>query len=207
MVVGCKKEYFFHLAEQFGATIGGRDAWIMLGHAYFDRAFSAAFTRILEEVYDLPRTAPLLWESIYLDHVKELDMVIRRYPAGVINEFDSVDEIRGFDPMFMENVDSKVFDTISSALGCAESQIHDFYPLKQGITNLSCHFAVDDREYVYRHPGIGTDKIIDRRAETASLELVGEWLFIYYRHAADHIDCLLAEYESAARTTAKEARA
>ena len=76
----------------------------MLGHAYFDRAFSAAFTRILEEVYDLPRTAPLLWESIYLDHVKELDMVIRRYPTGMINEFDSVDEIRSFDPMFMENV-------------------------------------------------------------------------------------------------------
>ena len=206
-VVGCKKEYFFHLAEQFGATIGGRDAWIMLGHAYFDRAFSAAFTRIPEEVYDLPRTAPLLRESIYLDHVKELDMVIRRYPAGVINEFDSVDEIRGFDPMLMENVDSKVIGIISSALGCAKSQIHDFYPLKQGITNPFCHFAVDDREYVYRHPGIGTDKIIDRRAETASLELVGEWLFIYYRHAADHVDRLLAEYESAARATAKGARA
>ena len=156
-----------------GATVGGRDAWTMLGHAYFDRAFSATFTRILEEVYDLPRTAPLLWESIYLDHVKELDMVIRRYPAGVINEFDSVDEIRGFDPMLMENVDSKVIGIISSALGCAKSQIHDFYPLKQGITNLSCHFAVDDREYVYRHPGIGTDKIVDRRAETAALELAG----------------------------------
>ena len=230
-----------------GATIGGRDAWIMLGHAYFDRAFSAAFTRILEEVYDLPRTAPLLRESIYLDHVKELDMVIRRYPAGVINEFDSVDEIKGFDPMFMENVDSKVFDTISSALGCAKSQIHDFYPLKQGITNLSCHFAVDDWEYVYRHPGIGTDKIVDRRAETTALKLagrlgldrtlltsdpvegwkisrfiprmpshndffhinflVGEWLFIYYRHAADHVDRLLAEYESAACATVKGARA
>ena len=156
-----------------GATVGGRDAWTMLGHAYFDRAFSATFTRILEEVYDLPRTAPLLWESIYLDHVKELDMVIRRYPAGVINEFDSVDEIRGFDPMLMENVDSKVIGIISSALGCAKSQIHDFYPLKQGITNPFCHFAVDDREYVYRHPGIGTDKIVDRRAETAALELAG----------------------------------
>ena len=190
-----------------GATVGGRDAWTMLGHAYFDRAFSATFTRILEEVYDLPRTAPLLWESIYLDHVKELDMVIRRYPAGVINEFDSVDEIRGFDPMLMENVDSKVIGIISSALGCAKSQIHDFYPLKQGITNPFCHFAVDDREYVYRYPGIGTDKIIDRRAETASLELVGEWLFIYYRHAADHVDRLLAEYESAARATGEEARA
>ncbi|MFC2729385.1 MAG: ATP synthase delta/epsilon chain alpha-helix domain-containing protein, partial [Centipeda sp. (in: firmicutes)] len=30
---------------------------------------------------------------------------------------------------------------------------------KQGITNLSCHFAVGDAQYVYRHPGIGTEKI------------------------------------------------
>ena len=36
---------------------------------------------------------------------------------------------------------------------------------------------------------------------------VGEWLFIYYRHAADHVDRLLAEYESAACATVKGARA
>lgn len=154
-----------------GAGIGGHDAWTMLGHVYFDRAFSAAFRRILEEVYHLPETLPKLWESIYIEHVKELDMVIRRYPAGVINEFDSVDEIRGFDPMFMENLDSEVFDNIASYLGCAKSDIGDFYPLKQGITNLSCHFSVGGQEYVYRHPGIGTDKIVDRQAEIEALHL------------------------------------
>ncbi|WP_172119760.1 NTP transferase domain-containing protein [Actinomyces faecalis] len=154
-----------------GATIGGADAWTMLGHVYFDRAFSQRFRQILEEVYHLPQTEPLLWESIYLDHVKELDMVIRRYPDGVINEFDSVDELRSFDPKFMENVDSEVFDVISSTLGCAKSEIRDFYPLKQGITNLSCHFTVGEEEYVYRHPGIGTDKIVDRSAELEALEM------------------------------------
>ena len=157
-----------------GATVGGRDAWTMLGHVYFDAAFSERFRRILTEVYDLPETAPKLWESIYLEHIKELDMVIRRYPAGVINEFDSVDEIRSFDPMFMENINSEVFDNIAAALGCSKTQIHDFYPLKQGITNLSCHFRVGDEEYVYRHPGIGTEKIVDRRAEFEALSLARE---------------------------------
>ncbi len=154
-----------------GATVGGADAWTMLGHVYFDQAFSSRFREILEEVYDLPETGPKLWESIYLEHVHELDMVVRRYPTGMINEFDSVDEIRSFDPMFMENVDSEVFDTIAEALSCSKTQIHDFYPLKQGITNLSCHFAVGDDEYVYRHPGIGTEKMVDRQAEVDALEM------------------------------------
>lgn len=157
-----------------GASVGGHDAWTMLGHVYFDRAFSTAFRSILEQEYDLPETAPKLWESIFIDHVKELNMVLRRYPEGVINEFDSVDEIRSFDPMFMENVDSEVFDHICGALGCAKDEIRDFYPLKQGITNLSCHFSVDGQEYVYRHPGIGTDKIVDRKAELDALHLAGE---------------------------------
>ena len=157
-----------------GATVGGKDAWVMLGHVYFDRVFSAKFREILEQVYHLPETVSKLWESIYLDHIKSFDMVIRRYPDGVIHEFDSVDELRNFDPLFMENVDSEVFDHIVETLGCAKSEIRDFYPLKQGITNLSCHFTVGDEEYVYRHPGIGTEKIVDRSAEFAGLRLAAE---------------------------------
>ena len=54
------------------------------------------------------------------------------------------------------------------------NDIQDVYPLKQGITNLSCHFAVGDKEYVYRHPGLGTDKIVDRQAESEALNLASE---------------------------------
>lgn len=152
-------------------TEGGENAWIMLGHAFFDETFSATFRKILERVYQRPSTVGKLWESIYIDHIKELDMVMRRYPAGIINEFDSLDELRGFDPSFIENVDSEVFDNIVAVLGCEKTEVHDFYPLKQGLTNLSCHFAVGDEEYVYRHPGVGTENLVDRGAELAALEL------------------------------------
>lgn len=151
--------------------IGGRDAWYMIGHAYFDRAFSERFAGILEAEYDDPLTAGKLWEQIYAEHIDELDMELRRYDQGVIFEFDSLDELRGFDPLFLENIDSEIFDNIASVLDCEKTEIHDVYPLKQGLTNLSCHFSTNDGEYVYRHPGAGTELIIDRAAEVAAQQL------------------------------------
>ncbi len=151
--------------------IGGKDEWYMIGHAYFDRAFSRRFVRVLESEYELPQTAGKLWEQLYSEHVDEFDMVARRYSEGTIFEFDSLDEVRGFDPLFLENLDSEVFENITNVLGCSKSEIRDVYPLKQGITNLSCHFATDQGEYVYRHPGVGTELIIDRKAEKEAQEV------------------------------------
>ncbi|WP_165054685.1 MULTISPECIES: phosphotransferase [unclassified Adlercreutzia] len=157
-----------------GVTVGGADAWYMIGHVYFDRTFSRRFAEILDDEYDLPQTADKLWEEIYLDHARELDMRMRRYEPGVIFEFDSLDEVRAFDPHFLENLDSEVFDNITRTLGCAKSEIHDVYPLKQGLTNLSCHFRTSDGEYVYRHPGIGTENLVDRAAEVKAQEAARE---------------------------------
>ncbi len=153
-----------------GVTVGGRDSWVMLGHVYFDREFSRLFVALLDEAIRRPETGPKLWESIYADHLDALDMEIRRYPAGVIHEFDSLAELESFDPEFINNVDSEIFDNIVSVLGCPREDIRDFYPMSQGITNLSCHFSVGGDEYVYRHPGKGTDKMIDRTTETRANE-------------------------------------
>ena len=89
-------------------------------------------------------------------------------PLESLQDVFSLDELREFDPRFLENVDSEAFDNIVAALGCDKDDIRDVYPLKQGLTNLSCHIRVGDSEYVYRHPGIGTEGIIDRRAEVVA---------------------------------------
>ncbi len=151
-------------------TIGGNDSWYMIGHVYFDKEFSKRFMQILNEEYDLVQTAGKLWEDIFIEHIDELDMQIRKYDPPIIHEFDSIDELREFDPLFLENIDSKIFDNITKTLNCKKSDIHNVYPLKKGLTNLSCHFSVGNNEYVYRHPGIGTDILINRKAETEALK-------------------------------------
>lgn len=159
-------------------SVGGTDAWTMLGHAYFDRAFSTSFVPLLDDAVRRPELADRLWEDIFRAHTDELHMAARRYPGASIHEFDTLDQVSGFDPAFIENVDSNIFDNIVSVLGCEKSQIHGFYPLKQGLTNLSCHFSVGEgaaeQEYVYRHPGLGTEKMVDRAAEEAGLRLARE---------------------------------
>lgn len=154
-----------------GVSIGGADAWCMLGHAYFDQAFSERFVRILRAEYDHPDTRDKLWEQIYLDHIREFDMVMRPYDPGVINEFDSLEDLRAFDADFLENVDSEIFSNIERVLDCNRADIDDIYPLKQGLTNLSCHFRVGESEYVYRHPGVGTEKLVDRGSEAHAQQI------------------------------------
>lgn len=155
-------------------TIGGKDSWYMLGHVYFDKEFSQRFVKILEMEFDKEETKSKLWEDIYIDHIKELDMVIRKYPEGTIHEFDSLDELREFDPNFIDNVDTDIFDNISRVLSCSKNEIRDVYPLKQGLTNLSCHFRTDSGEYVYRHPGVGTELLINRKGEVEAQKVAKE---------------------------------
>ncbi|WEV59331.1 phosphotransferase [Bifidobacterium sp. ESL0728] len=152
------------------AEEGGSDAWYMIGQAYFDRAFSQKFRTILETEHELPESTDKLWDAIYVKHIKELDMELRPYKDGSIYEFDSLDEVRTFDPDFLQNVDMDIFDNIERTLHCDKEEIHDVYPLKQGLTNLSCHFSTNSGEYVYRHPGTGTDEMINRRAEVEANE-------------------------------------
>ncbi|QOR48714.1 phosphotransferase [Trueperella pecoris] len=173
-VPGQTDEWCLELDEHdriIGCTVGGEDAWVMLGHVYVDQEFSQAFRSILERVYEKPDTVSKLWESIYIEHIDALEMHARKYPEDVIFEFDSLDELQDFDPQFIENVDSKILANICQSLDCTINDISDFYPLKEGISNLSCHFEVGGRRYIYRHPGAGTEKIVDRQSEhTALLE-------------------------------------
>ena len=164
-------------------TVGGTDSYGMLGHAYFDRAYSKKFVEILVAEYDRFDTAAKLWEDIYIDHVGELDMVMRPYDDGLIHEFDSLEELRAFDPEFIENVDSSILDNICKTLAVQRADIMDIHPISQGLTNLSFRFECKGSLYVYRHPGAGTDEIINRASETfsqkAAFELGLDETFVY----------------------------
>lgn len=153
---------------------GGTDSWVMLGHAYWDKTFASDFVKILDEVYDRAETAGKSWEDIYAEHTRELPMRLRKYSKDDLWKFDSLEELRAFDPEFMENVDSRILDNICAVLECKRADVRNCVPIKQGLTNLSVKFAVDGVSYVYRHPGAGTDEIINRESETFSQEVARE---------------------------------
>lgn len=136
-----------------GVTIGGEDAWYMLGHAFWNQEFSKKFLEILETVYELPETRDLLWEGVYMAHLEELKLKIRKYPADYIFEFDTLDELRMFDSSYIEDTRSKILKATAQQLRCREADITDICVFR-GADNKAAGFTFsagrERYEYVYR---------------------------------------------------------
>lgn len=134
-------------------TIGGADAWYMLGHTFWDEKFSRKFVEILTREYDLPETRDKLWESIYLEHLDELKMKIRKYDEDMVFEFDTLDELREFDETYISDTRSELLKGVAEELHCQEKNIRAVTAYKDG-TNEAAGFTFTcggkDYRYSYR---------------------------------------------------------
>ena len=110
--------------------VGGQDSWVMLGHVFWSESFSRSFLHILEDEYEWPETADKLWETIYIEHINELPMKIRKYPADFIFEFDTLDELREFDDSYISNTRSEILTKIAGELGVEEKEIRSVKAFK-----------------------------------------------------------------------------
>ena len=110
--------------------VGGRDSWVMLGHVFWSESFSRYFLHILEDEYEWPETADKLWETIYIEHINELPMKIRKYPADFIFEFDTLDELREFDTSYITNTRSEILKKVAGELGVEEKEIRSVKAFK-----------------------------------------------------------------------------
>ena len=152
--------------------IAGDDGYIMLGHVYWNREFSASFLKLLNDDHEVGNYDQVLWEQVLAEHVKALPpMEIKEYPPDVIFEFDSLEELRQFDRYYVHNTHSRIMKNIAKVLECKESDITNFKAIKEGLTNTSFVLDVKGKKYVYRHPGEGTEAIISRTHEKKALEL------------------------------------
>lgn len=85
-----------------GITIGGSRKWYMMGQVFWDKDFSRRFIGILEEIYYEEQTKDKLWEHIYREHLSKLRLKIKRYPEKQIYEFDSLEDLKRFDPKYQK---------------------------------------------------------------------------------------------------------
>lgn len=133
-------------------TIGGENAWFMLGHTFWDETFSKKFVEILENEYDNPETVDLLWESIYINHINELKMKIRKYSDQVVFEFDTLDELREFDKTYVDDTRSQLLKSAANELGCKESEITEVLSYKDDNNAAAGFmFTYNNEKYKYSY--------------------------------------------------------
>ena len=149
---GKTNEYCFRLDQQDwikDVQVGGADAWYMAGHAYFNKSFSERFRGFLVEAYRDEETRMGYWEDVYMKHIISLPMKARKYKADVINEFDSIDELRCFDTSYIIDTRSAILKTVSKMLGCDEKDLNSFNRIKHQDNYLLFSFKKKDEQYIY----------------------------------------------------------
>ncbi len=167
---------------------GGTDCDYMFGPAYFSREFSESFLPVLKKYCELPGTEDYYWEHVlmqmlngeakkrinaYFGRTAELalcdniEMYINRQPEDNVYEFENLEELRDFDPKYKDDSGSCAMQFVAGVFKVKESEIHNIRRLKAGMTNNSWLFSLNDKSYICRIPGEGTDKLINRHNEAA----------------------------------------
>ena len=153
---------------------GRKRGKILLGHSFWTAEFARKF--ILAAKSDKEgKYSQSYWEWLVRDYLQVLPpFYFKQYPQGKIFEFDFFEELRAFDSDYIADSRSRIIDNIKSVFSCSDADITDFRKISEGLTNTSFIFRVDRKDYIYRHPGDGTEKIIDRTHEKRSLEKAKE---------------------------------
>lgn len=133
-------------------SVGGENSWYMLGHVFWNKEFSNRFIHILNEEYDRPETANKLWEDIYISHLQELPMKIKRFSSDYIYEFDTLDELRSFDTSYKKDTRSLILKGISQRLACSEEEIIDIKAYKdKDLSAAGFTFLLKGKKYRYSY--------------------------------------------------------
>lgn len=133
-------------------SVGGRNSWYMLGHAFWSEDFTSRFLPLLEKAYPLPETKGMFWEDIFMRNLDVLKMQMRKYPADFIFEFDSIDELREFDESYITDTRSVILKQIARELDGTEAEIRQIEPTKTNSTTVTgIRFRFRGQCYTYAY--------------------------------------------------------
>lgn len=175
---GETKEWVLHCAKDGrikSVEVGGENAYCMYGPVFFKKEFFSAFLPYLEEYYHNPGTEDFYWEDVLRLSLKHLPPIYRNEQKdGQIYEFENLEELRAFDETYNQRSGSEAMELISSVFQIPEQDIVKLRCLKSGMTNQSFLFRIhkesNNKEYagkdfICRIPGVGTEKLINRKEE------------------------------------------
>lgn len=146
---------------------------VLLGHSYWTENFSQKFIQLMKEDRVEGRYVQKFWEWLVKDNLRRLPpYYFKKYDRDMIHEFDCFEQLRQFDNRYVSFSHSEIIRNIKLVFRCDEEDVVDFRPVREGMTNTSFIFKIKGVDYIYRHPGDGTENIINRRNEKHTLILV-----------------------------------
>lgn len=162
-----KTNEWYMISDENGNIKGvekfGENGIIMLGHVFFDEELSRAFKELIVKHHEIGDYDNNLWEDLFVDNIAYLPpMHIREYKKDLIHEFDSLDELREFDSIYMEHSGSEIMRNICNSLECSEAEIGGFKLLHFDTSEANeaeFEFEALGKGYIYKYNKFGVDEV------------------------------------------------
>ena len=87
-------------------------------------------------------------------------------------EVITMQDIQTTGGVFTEESRKTVTSNICRVFDCEKSDIEDLVPVQAGLTNVVLSFRLNGGKYVYRHPGLGSEILVERGRETIMQKIV-----------------------------------
>ncbi len=74
--------------------------------------------------------------------------------------------------LFTEEIRSTILTHICEVFHCQPEDVENLTPVQAGMTNIVLSFECNGGKYIYRHPGLGSEALVDRGRETIMQKVV-----------------------------------
>lgn len=134
----------------------------MVGVTYLNEKDAAiAEERLTEKIQN--KKFDSFWEDTLMNQKKFLinGRIISNDSYAEINSYEQLLELDAHS----DNLKTETIQIIEKVLKADKTDIHNIKTLKKGMTNRSFSFIFQNKRYIMRIPGRGTDKLINRHDE------------------------------------------
>ena len=74
--------------------------------------------------------------------------------------------------LYTAEIKKQIVENICGVFDCMESDIEKLTPVQAGLTNIVLSFNLNGGKFIYRHPGLGSEALVDRGRETIMQKVV-----------------------------------
>lgn len=135
----------------------------MIGISFLVKEDAGIVSNRLKELCNDSDYDDSFWEEALFDEDKMI-VASRLVSSNDYVEINTYEQLRDLDED-SNHLKSDAIDIICEALNVDSSKITNITVLKKGMTNRSFLFSCNDKKYIMRIPGEGTDQLINRRQE------------------------------------------
>lgn len=137
----------------------------MIGISYLTGDMSNKIKSKIREMDKISAYNDLFWEEALFNKGRML-VYQREVDHEKVVEINTYEQLREIDKS-SNHLKSDAINTIKDALDSKEDDIKNISVLKKGMTNRSFLFECNNKKYIMRIPGEGTDQLINRKEEAA----------------------------------------